>query len=144
MSNFIEDLKFGEHWENVFLQHIDFDRYVKKGGKYSDYDLKVYYDGNTTRYEVKADRRTFITNNIAIEFECFNKPSGINKTRANKYVYFEIEPGGYVMYIIPVKYINKCIMENKFKREVKGGDFNKSKMYLFDKSIFSRFIHCRV
>jgi len=144
MNNFISDLKFGEYWEQVFLQHIDFDRYVKKGGKFSKYDLKVYYNDIITRYEVKADRMTYKTNNIAIEYECFNKPSGINTTNADLYVYFEILPIGYILYLIPVDYIKKCIIDKKYLKEVKGGDFNKSKIYLFNKSIFNRFVDCQV
>jgi hypothetical protein len=55
-------------------------------GKFSAYDICA--DG--IYYEVKSDRKAHATNNICIEYECSQKPSGINVTQADFYVYFII------------------------------------------------------
>ena len=140
MSNFWDDLKFGEHWEMKFLEHIEFDSYVKKAGCFKPYDLKVYHNNKITRYEVKADRMTYKTKNIAIEYECRNKPSGITTTRAKKWAYFELIPNGYILYLIPVRRIRKFIDLNMYKRTCSGGDNFQSQMYLFDRQVFKNYI----
>ena len=69
--------------------------------------------------------------NIAIEFECRNKPSGIMITEADIYAYFIIKPNDlFDLYLIPVEDLKKMITEKKYKRLVNGGDGYLSKMYL--------------
>ena len=48
------------------------------------YDL---IDNNNITYEVKLDMVAFKTNNIFLEYESFNQPSGILTTESNNYIY---------------------------------------------------------
>jgi len=139
---FISDLKFGQKYEQKLLELLPYDTYTHKVG-YSkkkdiqedgfnkNYDLTITKDNKLTKYEVKSDRRAINTMNIAIEFECRNKPSGIMITEADIYAYFIIKPDDlFDLYLIPVEDLKKMITEKKYKRLVNGGDGYLSKMYL--------------
>ena len=139
--NFKKDLEFGEYYEMQLLKHIEHDLSVKKDGKFKDYDIEIYKDDILTTYEVKADRMINKTNNICIEYECFNKPSGISTTKANFWAIFEILPEqDYNLYIIPTEDIKHLIDVRQYSKFVKGGDFNKSKMFLFNKNLFHKYL----
>jgi hypothetical protein len=139
--NFKNDLKFGKKYEMELLKYLDYDIYKTKDGLFKEYDLKIYKNNKSIRYEVKADRLSYKTNNIAIEYECSKKDSGITKTTSKYYAYFIIKPNdNYDLYIIPTKDIKTFIKENKFIRIVLGGDNYNSKMYLFNVNIFKNFI----
>ena len=139
--NFVEDLKFGKKYEIELLKYLDYESYDFVDGLFKDYDLKININQKSTTYEVKADRITYKTNNIAIEYECSKKKSGILTTKADFYAYFIIKPNdNYDLYIIPTKDIEAFIKEKQYKRIVNGGDNFNSKMFLFDINIFKNFI----
>lgn len=137
--NFKNDLSFGEAFELELLKYISYDSYKKPQGKFKDYDLEIISNNINTYYEVKCDRMSFKTGNIAIEYECFDKPSGIESTKADYYGYFILNPNGYDLYIVPVSQIKEFINKKIYKRTVKGGDYFKSHMYLFDLSVFNEY-----
>lgn len=140
--NFLNDLKFGKKYENELLKYLYYDSYETIDGIFKDYDLKININQKSITYEVKADRITYKTNNIAIEYECSKKKSGISTTKADFYAYFIIKPNdNYDLYIIPTKDIKTFIKENKFIKIVNGGDNYKSKMYLFSIDLFKNFIN---
>ena len=139
--NFKNDLKFGKKYEMELLKYLDYNIYETKDGLFKEYDLKININQKSITYEVKADRLTYITNNIAIEYECSKKDSGISTTKSDFYAYFIIKPNdNYDLYIIPTEDIKTFIKENKFIRIVNGGDNYNSKMYLFNVNIFKNFI----
>lgn len=128
---FINDLKLGQKYENKLLQILSYDSFNHQCGYCKEYDLTITKDNITTKYEVKSDRMAINTNNIAIEFECNSKPSGITTTHALIYAYFIIKPDDlFDLYLIPVEDLKKMINEKKYKRLVKGGDKWLSRMYL--------------
>jgi hypothetical protein len=139
-SNFNNDLKFGQTFEILLTNLIQNEGYTSCNNK--DYDIAMKENGNTIYYEVKADRMTHKTGNICIEYECFGKPSGITTSKADRYAYFELGPtaSSYTLYIIPVNAIKKRISKRKYKRTISGGDYSSSKCYLFDKSVFDKYI----
>jgi hypothetical protein len=139
---FISDLKLGQKYEQKLLELLPYDSFTHKVG-YSkkkditldgfnkNYDLTITKDDITTKYEVKSDRRAINTLNLALEFECRGKPSGIMTTEADIYAYFIIKPDDlFDLYLIPVEDLKKLIEEKKYKRLVNGGDGWLSKMYL--------------
>ena len=88
-------------------------------------------------YEVKADRYTYKTNNIAIEFEFNNSPSGIATTTSDFYAYFVIKPYNlFELYIIPTNIIKSKIEEKEYKKILLGGDNKKSRLYIMDLNNF--------
>lgn len=140
MMNFKKDLEFGNFYELELLKYIDYDKYIQSEGNFKPYDLKIYKNEKITRYEVKADRITHYTNNITIEYECYNKPSGITTTKAKYYGYFVVKPNKtYDLYIIPVKKIKKYIEQKTYSKELSGGQNNLSKFYLFHKNKFEKY-----
>ena len=149
---FISDLKFGQKYEQKLLELLPYDTYTHKVG-YSkkkdiqedgfnkNYDLTITKDDITTKYEVKSDRRAINTMNIAIEFECRNKASGIMTTEADYYAYFIIKSSElFDLYLIPVEDLREMINEKKYKRLVKGGDSYLSKMYLISLNDLQKYL----
>ena len=136
--NFLEDLKFGEKYEKLFLNYVEYDEYKKPQGKFKYYDLGIIKGDKKTFYEIKADRLIHKTDNIAIEFSCNNKPSGISVSTADYWGIFEIIENGHELYIIPINEI-KLIINTKTIKICKGGDNFNSKMYLIKKEYFENY-----
>ncbi len=98
------------------------------------------------KIEVKSERGMWLqTGNIAIEYECYGKPSGINATNSD-YWFHNLCVGDEVFATLLFetkmlkKIINASINENQV-RSVSGGDHNASKMYLINiQNIFSQTI----
>ena len=98
------------------------------------------------KIEVKSERGMWLqTGNIAIEYECYGKPSGINTTNSD-YWFHNLCVGDDVFATLVFetkmlkKIINASINANQV-RSVSGGDHNASKMYLINiQNIFSQTI----
>ena len=98
------------------------------------------------KIEVKSERGMWLqTGNIAIEYESYGKPSGINATDSD-YWFHNLCVGDDVFATLVFetkmlkKIINASINENQV-RSVSGGDHNESKMYLINiQNIFSQTI----
>ena len=98
------------------------------------------------KIEVKSERGMWLqTGNIAIEYESYGKPSGINATNSD-YWFHNLCVGDEVFGTLVFetkmlkKIINASINENQV-RSVSGGDHNASKMYLINiQNIFSQTI----
>jgi len=133
---FFKDLDFGKKYEKELLKIIPHDSFNTVEGLFKDYDIELIKDNNKTLYEVKSDRWTQKTNNVCIEFECSNKPSGISTTKSDYYAYFIIINDGYDLIVIKTETIKKLIKEKKYNKIKMGGDNNNSIFYLFDKNIF--------
>lgn len=80
MSEFIEQLTVANKYERWIAQGF---KNVIEFNNDNRYDFKTE-DGTT--YEVKHDFQT-ATSNIAIEFECRNKPSCISVTEADYFIF---------------------------------------------------------
>lgn len=105
------------------------------------YDIKATNtEGKRVTFEIKEDFSCKKTGNVAVEFGCRGKPSGIETTQANYYVYKLHEPDGNInFYGTIVKELKKAIEEEKYFRTVSGGDKgSNSKNYLFDINDFKK------
>ena len=135
--NFRKCLKFGEKYQHELIKVLKPTNYKMMEGYFKEYDL-IIDDILPIYYEVKADRYAYKFNQICIEFECNNKPSGIKTTTADYYAYFVIKPNDlYDLYIIPVIDIKEIINNRKFADIKQGGDRNASKFYIIDAPLFS-------
>ena len=133
---FVKDLEFGNNYEIISLEYIDRGEIMK--GNFKPYDI---IDRIGLKYEVKADKLAYKYGNICIEYQCSNKPSGITTTESDYYMYFIVNPdSSYQLYKIPTNVIRRYILEKKYKRETKGGDGWRARMYLFDKNVFCDYI----
>lgn len=88
--SFISDLAFGKLFEEKCLQFLlPYDEAERAPNKrFSDWDIKLKHkNGETTTYEVKADRMVRRTGNFFIEVEGRNgNPSGLCTSKADVYV----------------------------------------------------------
>ena len=139
MSNFREDLHFGEKYQRRLLELLDWEQSEMSQGRFKGYDCWVIdkTTGQKVFFEVKADRMAQRTGNVAIEFQCAEKPSGITATEADYWAYFI--HGTKEWYKIPTAEIRQRIADGAYTREVKGGDGWRTRMYLFPRCVFEPF-----
>lgn len=122
--SFHKDLKLGQKYEQLSLNYFKYKSVEFPKGKFKPYD---YILDDKIKVEVKCDRLGHKTGNLAIEYYCFDKPSGITTTDAHYWMYFIIHPDKVDCYKFPVSDLRELI---KDCRKVKGGDGWKSHMRL--------------
>lgn len=137
---FEADLKLGKVYEKIALKFFDYNRYKQSKGNNKKYDLKLYTNDENERskiikVEVKCDRKAYKTNNIVIEYECNNKPSGINATKSDYYIYFIL--GTDIVYKIDISSLKFLCLSC---RTVCGGDGMRSKMYILPMTRLKNYI----
>jgi hypothetical protein len=126
-NKFEKDLAQGKKYEVESLNYLDYDTYEMKEGYFKEYDLTIFKDGTPTKIEVKSDRQASTTGNMAIEYECKNKPSGLSATKADYWIYFVVHKDKDECYKIPTDELRELV---KDCRKVRGGDNYMSRMYL--------------
>lgn len=145
MDNFIRCLKNGKLYEKECLKYINHKSYIQSIGNCKEWDIEITKDNDKkVKIEVKSDRHINITNNICIEYNCNNKPSGITSSTSHYWVIFEVyNENDYNMYVIKTKIIKDMIKDGRFKKDIRGGDGLRSQLYLFDKNLFEKYIMVR-
>ena len=149
--NFDKDLKDGKKGEQVirfFVESTLGQRYIKDNDT-SAYDL-LFEDENIDliTYEVKTDLWEIDwdkggSGNMAIEYKCRGKPSGIRKTKATYFAYYIPNIQDKQLWIIKVEDLKKLIKDNRFKR-VNGGetyydnDEKVTRCFLIDRYRYSK------
>jgi len=84
------------------------------------------------KVEVKSERGMWMkTGNIAIEYECWNKPSGINATESDYWFHnLCVGDNEYCTLVFKTDVLRKIVDKLDYFKTVSGGDHNASKMYL--------------
>lgn len=129
MYSFKNDLEFGNKFEQKALEYFNYKTVEFPQGIHKEYDF--IYNGKI-KVEVKADLMGYRTGNIAVEFDCNGKRSGIRATTAKYWVHFVVNPkdhSDFTVYKFRVKEFKKFLKNNSF-RQVRGGDGYRSNMYL--------------
>ena len=109
-KKFDKDLKYGQERENRIVSILDKDK---------------------TKIEVKTERDWWQkSGNIAIEVECYGKPSGIMATEADYWVHILADGDkDFVRMIFDTSTIKK--LAKKYMKNIKsGGDGNQSRFIL--------------
>jgi hypothetical protein len=132
-KKFQEDLKFGNSYEIKALQYLKYNTYEIKKGYFKEYDIIL---DNTTKVEVKAEKMAGITGNIAVEYSCSNKPSGILTTEADLWVHFIVYDAYADCYVIPINDLRNIVRNC---RSVRGGDGMRARMYLVNKNMIQQY-----
>ena len=86
------------------------------------------------KIEVKSERGMWQkTGNIAIEYESYGKPSGINATESD-YWFHNLCVGDdvFATLVFNTANLKKIISNLDYKKSVSGGDNNASRMYLLN------------
>ena len=123
-KDFKHDLKFGESSEKSLAALLNLDTVEVK----------------TERGDFSNPKSWVNTNNIAIEFECRGKPSGISTTEASHWAHV-LEINGEVQYTIllaveTLRGIIKSLGVSIERFTTNGGDDDAARMYLFPTSMF--------
>ena len=86
------------------------------------------------KIEVKSERDVWQkTGNIAIEYECYGKPSGINATESDYWFHnLCIGDETFATIVFDTNSLKRIIANLDSKRSVSGGDNNASRMYLLN------------
>jgi len=104
------------------------------------YDLKVFDGTEESTIEIKEDFMARKTGNIAVEYECRGKPSGIKTTVADKWIYkIWINENDSEVWVIDPEDLKNAIRSTKYMRRATGGDAGSyTKMFLFDYETFTK------
>jgi len=112
----------------------------KKDRKKFDLDLeygtireeKIAEMFTNKKIEVKSERDMWQrTGNIAIEYESWNKPSGINATESDYWFHnLCIGENEYCTLVFKTDVLRKIVDKLDYFKTVSGGDHRASKMYL--------------
>ena len=133
MNKFTNCLVQGKKYEIETLKYIDCDSYNFSQGNFKDWDIEIIKDNVKTYYEVKSEKNAGKYGNIAIEYECNGKASGVTSTTCNIWCHYAImNDGSYILYFIPIEDLRALISEKKYHRNIIGcGDGKRSSIYLF-------------
>ena len=98
------------------------------------YDIKVKLKtGDIVLLEVKEDFMCKRTGNVAVEFQCRGKPSGIARSHADYYVYKVHGPDSVDLLSISKEKLRNLIDTEQYDAIKVGGDSgSETKMYLFN------------
>lgn len=133
MSKFKKDLKRGEDGEDVIGDYfIERGYQIQKNlNKNGDFDIKLKKNNKIISLEVKTDEYYLKkrTNNMVFEVSCSGKPSGLNSTKADYYVYYF--PEEKIAYMASPSKIKAIIGQC---RTTYGGDGMRAKLYLIDRT----------
>ena len=86
------------------------------------------------KIEVKSERDVWQkTGNIAIEYECYGKPSGISATESDYWFHnLCIGDETFATIVFDTNSLKRIIDNLDSKRSVSGGDNNAARMYLLN------------
>ena len=86
------------------------------------------------KIEVKSERDMWQrTGNIAIEYESYGKPSGIDATESDYWFHnLCVGEDTFCTLVFNTNSLKKIINNLDYKRSVSGGDHNASRMYLLN------------
>ena len=86
------------------------------------------------KIEVNSERDVWQkTGNIAIEYECYGKPSGINATESDYWFHnLCIGDETFATIVFDTASLKRIINNLDYKKSVSGGDNNASRMYLLN------------
>ena len=130
--SFVNDLSFGKQYETKFINYLAFDEYdeieVCPNSRFADWDIRIKKGDKYTSYEIKADKRSASTGNLCIEYECSGSPSGLSTTTADYYGYFVVG-AKEDCYLIPTSILREaCSSPNV--RKCSCGDGYRARAYL--------------
>lgn len=132
--NFVKDLKNAKVTEEEVAQLL-----IKKHGaeildfnNTASHDITATIDEKTFTFEVKEDFQCGDTGNVAVEYSCRGKASGIETTQAEYYIY-KIHLKDKIEYVMSsVEKLRDSIANKQYFRTVNGGDYKSNSLcYLF-------------
>jgi len=104
------------------------------------YDILTRVDGKEYTFEVKEDFTCERTGNVGLEFECRGRPSGIQVSKADYYIYkIHTKNDGICFFLCKTSNLKNMIDAVEYFRVVNGGDrMSNSMNYLFEYTTFAK------
>lgn len=98
----------------------------------NSHDIKCKIDDKIFTFEVKEDFQCGKTGNVAVEYSCRGKPSGIETTQSEYYIY-KVHAKDTIDYVMSsTNKLKKSIENKKYFRTVNGGDYKSNSLcYLY-------------
>ena len=132
--SYFEDKKEGnkveQEFANILIKRYNLQEKDIEFCKNGDYDILIISTRET--YEIKYDRYSIKSKNIAIEYSCRNKESGIRITKA----FYWVQKVDGEFYVIKTDEL-KCRIQSGNYHTVSGGDpGSDTRMYLIPKDEF--------
>lgn len=132
---FKEDLQTGHKAEEYILKELKkFDPSVKR---VEGYEKRFDIVGDEASYEVKYDRMSVKTGNVAVEYRCRNKNSGLSTTEADYLAYIYFDGENWVWQLMYAPEFKEALKNSDYKK-VNGGDNWESEMLLIPVSAFAK------
>lgn len=101
------------------------------------YDLEIVKNDVRFTVEIKEDFTCKRTDNVGVEFGCRGRPSGIEVSEADFYLYKIHTYSGIKFRLIKTSVLKQLIVDKKYHRIVSGGDEGSNSMnYLFHLHVF--------
>jgi len=139
--NFSKDLPVAKKTEQEVAELLKtlYKAEITKFCNSSKFDILAKIEEKEYSFEVKEDFMSWKTGNVALEFECRGKPSGILTSEANFYIYKIHGKNGIHFYLFKTKTLKEMVEKKEFHRIVSGGDEGSNSMnYLFKYENFIR------
>lgn len=106
-------------------------------GHTNKYDILALVNGKNFKFEVKEDFTCKRTGNVGMEIKCRGKPSGINVTEADFFIYKIHTQDGIRFYLFKTSALKRMIENREFFTSVIGGDIGSGSInYLFKYDTF--------
>jgi len=125
--------KVADRFENL-LKKSGYTTVRAPNGYFPDWDIKAIQPGTgkVVTFEIKFDSMSDETGNIAIEYECRGKRSGISITKATYWVQFFDN----TFHIVSVETLREKMLSLKHRDVIGGDPGSNTKMYLIKKDKF--------
>jgi len=126
---------------NELFKNVNYECLGLHDGK--EYDLLYRIGDSLKKFEVKEDFKCEFTGNVAVEYECRGKLSGISVSTAEYYIYkIHEEKNKIVHLLIPTIELKKSIDNIMYFDKRTGGDTGSfTKFYLFKLEDFKKIKH---
>ena len=121
--------KSGKIGEEIIIKYLE----LIKNEKIKIISLNKYFDvmtNNEIMYEIKTQYHTIKSGWVALEFQTFNKPSGIETTTSNIFIYLipDLEKDIFYIYEIETNILKSFIKDNNLKIGIKKSIDHKDKI----------------
>jgi len=132
-NNFIRDLRLAQKGEKQVASLLKQAGFRVRG--FNDtytHDFLIQVGKDKLHIEIKEDFMCERTGNIAVEYECRGRASGVATTKADFIIYRIHTPAGIRHSVSRVELLQTMISNKVYSRQVTGGDpGSNTRMYLF-------------
>lgn len=142
--NFKKDLAVSKKTEKRVAEILEdlYDAEILEFGDDIRYDILTKINDVEVSFEVKEDFMCKKTGNVSLEFSCRGKPSGIEATEADCFIYVVHTKDDVEYFLFETETLKEMVERKNYFRIVNGGDKGSNTLnYLFKYEIFDTVGH---